>query len=215
MTIQSQSQNKKKVLLTGGNGDLAKAIYNSLCSNYEVYLPLRDELDVSSKQSVELYFEDKQFDIVINLAGTLYSSRILDSDPELWIRDINVNLIGTYLVSRAALLTNKSTHIINISSTAGFNSYADWTSYCASKAGVLRLSEGLVKDGFKVNTLCPGAIETKIRDGLNIANNNVMSIEEGIEPILNCINEEFSVGSIVFYRKNELKILDNIDHYYQ
>lgn len=197
----------KTILITGGSGDLATAIKNTLKDSFKVFTPSRDELDVSSVKSVQNFFDKKQFDIVINNAGTLYSSLVVESDPELWIRDINVNLIGTYLVSRYALSNNKNTRLINISSTAAYSSYKDWTSYCASKAGVLKLSEGLSLDGYEVITLCPGAIETKIRKGLNIPNKNVMSVDEGVKPIIDAIWGKYESGNIIFYRKNELKIL--------
>ncbi|WP_297481039.1 SDR family oxidoreductase [uncultured Photobacterium sp.] len=199
----------KKILITGGNGDLAKMLIKQLSDSYIIEAPLRDELDVTSINSVDQFFKNREFDIVINSAGTLYSSTIIDSDPELWIKDINVNLIGTYLVTRSALLKNKDTLIINISSTAAFNSYNDWTSYCSSKAGVIKISQGLQKDNYNVVTLCPGAIDTKLRDGLSIINSNVMTLEEGTAPIIKAIALEYNNGDIIFYRKNMLEINPN------
>ena len=176
-----------------------------------VYLPSRDELDVTCLVSVESYFEDKKFDVVINCAGTLYSSLVVDSEPSKWVEDINVNLIGTYLIARATLRSNRRARIINISSTAAFNSYRDWTSYCAAKAGVLKLSLGLAKDGYDVVTLCPGAIDTKLRDGLNIENPNVMTISEGVAPIISAIHGEYNSGDVILYRKNELRIIKEFE----
>ncbi|MEZ9539104.1 SDR family NAD(P)-dependent oxidoreductase [Shewanella sp. 10N.286.51.B8] len=194
------------VLITGGNGDLAKSIAKNLVSlGYCVLSPERDQLDVTDALSVENYFKDREFDIVINAAGTLYSSLIADSDPSEWIKDIQVNLIGTYLICRQAVVANKKTAIFNIASTAAFNSYPDWTSYCASKAGVVTLSKGMHKDGYNVCVICPGAIETKIRKNLKINNTNVLSIAEGVKPIIDAIvNKKF--GEVVIYRKNEYRV---------
>lgn len=201
----------KKVLVTGGNGDIAKAISENLNQNYIVETPERNELDVSSIESVDSFFSNRSFDIVINNAGTLYSSTVVDSDPHLWIRDINVNLIGTYLVSRASVRKNKMVRVINISSTAAFNSYLDWTSYCASKAGVLKLSMGMVKDGYDVVTICPGAIDTKLRDELDIVNPNVMTVSEGIKPIIEAVEGVYESGNVIFYRKGEKRLIENSD----
>lgn len=198
-----------RILLTG-NGDLAKALYKELNQYHDVLIPSRKELDVTSQSSVRDYFSLNSADVVVNLAGTLYSSLIKDSVPELWIKDIEVNLIGTYLVCRYALENNQGVKIVNISSTAAYNSYKDWTSYCASKSGVIKISNGLAIEGYDVVTLCPGAIDTKIRIGLNIVNNNVMSISEGVSPIINAILGNYQSGDIVFYRKNELKIIREI-----
>ncbi|EGR0621382.1 SDR family oxidoreductase [Vibrio parahaemolyticus] len=210
MSIQFQNQNKIRVLITGGNGDIAQKLSELLdYAIYETHLPQKNELDVRSKSSVEEYFHKQgdKFDIVVNAAGTLYSAHVVGSDPDRWINDINVNLIGTYLVSKYALESNPSCKIINVSSTAGFNSYKDWTSYCAAKAGVLRLSGGLYKDSFDVITACPGAIQTKIRKNINIENPNVMTLEEGVMPILDIVKGSYESGDIVFYRKGQLKVI--------
>jgi len=194
----------KTILITGGDGDIASTLAKRLANDFNIYIPNKKDLDVSDVISVDSYMGDKKFDIVINTAGVLYSSLLVDSDPYLWIRDINVNLIGTYLVTRRAILNYKHSRIINISSTAAYESYKDWTSYCASKSGVLKLSGGLVKNGFDVVVLCPGAIDTKLRKGLTINNPNVMDLDEGIAPIIDAINGRYSSGDIVFYRKNNL-----------
>ncbi|CAM4280098.1 SDR family NAD(P)-dependent oxidoreductase [Vibrio agarivorans] len=209
MNIRSQSQNKIQVLITGGNGDIAKALKAALIvsQDYDIHTPSRTELDVTLIDSVKTYFQKRHFDIVINAAGTLYSARIEESDPELWIKDINVNLIGVYLCCKFTLAQNNETRVINIASTAAYNAYKDWTSYCASKAGVLKLSGGLVHDGYDVVAMCPGAIDTKIRQKLTISNNNVMSIEEGIAPILRAVKGQYESGDIVFYRKGVEQVL--------
>lgn len=198
----------KSILITGGKGDISSSLKDVLFNSYIVSNPSKEELDVSSIESVDEYFKGKCFDIVINSAGTLYSSLTLDSDPYLWIRDINVNLIGTYLVSRKALRNNEKCLIINISSTAAFNAYSDWTSYCASKAGVLKFSEGLYKDGFNVITLCPGAINTQLRSKLCINNKNVMTIDEGIKPIIDTVEGVYDSGDFLFYRKDFFEKID-------
>ena len=208
MNTQSQSLRKSNLLITGGHSDLAKYLVTVLNEKFKIYSPSRDEMDVTSISSVSNYVLGKNFDVVINAAGTLYSSDVIDSEPEKWIRDINVNLIGTYLVCRALLQKNPKCRILNIASTAGFNCYQDWTSYCASKAGVIKLSGGLFKNGFDVITLCPGAIATKLRNNLKISNQNVMTIHEGCEPIIDALYSKYKSGDVILYRKNNLKVVD-------
>lgn len=197
---------KPNLLITGGQGDLSQALAARLADQYQVFTPGRAELDVSNQDSVDNYFSDKTFDVVINNAGTLYSSLIADSDPQKWINDINSSLIGSYLICRAAIIKHTKVKIINVASTAAYASYKDWSSYCCAKAGVLRLSECLLKDDYEVYCVCPGAIDTKIRDGLNIPNNNVMTLEEGAQPFIDILAGKYSVGDVIFYRKNELII---------
>ena len=201
----------KTIVLTG-QGDIAKKIADNLDKKkYKIYNPSKIELDVTEYDSVVNYFSTiDNVDVVVNLAGTLYSSSIIESDVKSWIKDIEVNLIGTYLVCRENIIKNTKVNIINISSTAAYNSYFDWSSYCASKSGVIKISNALYLDGYKVVTLCPGAIETKLRNGLNINNPNVMSIEEGVEPIIKAIEGGYSNGDIVLYRKNEFKVFREV-----
>ncbi|HEA3083634.1 TPA: SDR family oxidoreductase [Aeromonas dhakensis] len=197
------------VLITGGNGDLAKyvSVRLSQLADYRVDTPSRAELDVTSPESVERYFTGHHFDVVVNCAGSLYSSLVVESDPALWINDIQTNLIGSYLVTRMALKSNPQCRIVNIASTAAFNAYKDWTSYCAAKAGVIKLTQGLAKDGYNIVAICPGAIDTKLRGKLSIDNPNVMSIEEGSAPIINSIiTKDYLPGDIIFYRKGSLSI---------
>lgn len=197
------------VLITGGNGDVAKQVAKTLTtlSGYHVFSPARVELDVTNQESVAHFFAKHHLDIVVNCAGSLYSSLVTESDPVQWINDIQTNLIGTYLVTRMALIKNKQCRVVNIASTAAFNAYKDWTSYCAAKAGVIKLTQGLHKDGYNVVAICPGAIATKLRGGLVINNPNVMTLDEGVAPIILAItSNEYQAGDIVFYRKGSLQI---------
>ncbi|PMK81680.1 clavaldehyde dehydrogenase [Vibrio cyclitrophicus] len=199
-----------RVLLTGA-GDIANALEEKLKDEYFFLNPTKGELDVADKSSVSAYFKKiGSIDVVVNLAGTLYSSSIIESDTESWIRDINVNLVGTYLVNRESIMSNPNVKIINVSSTAAYNSYFDWSSYCASKAGVIKISNALAIEGYDVTTLCPGAIDTKIRNGLSINNTNVMSIEESLVPVINALKGKYQSGDIILYRKNELKTIREI-----
>jgi NAD(P)-dependent dehydrogenase (short-subunit alcohol dehydrogenase family) len=195
---------KPNLLITGGQGDLSQALKSKLNEQYNVYAPSRHELDVSNEEHVKQYFIDKTFDIVINNAGTLYSSLIADSQPSKWINDINSSLIGTYLVCRFAIEKNPKLILINVASTAAYSAYKDWSSYCCAKAGVLTLSKSLFNDNYTVYCLCPGAIDTKIRDGLNIPNNNVMTLDEGAQPFMDVLSGKYQSGDIIFYRKGEL-----------
>ena len=192
-----------KILITGGAGDWAQDFKSKYKSQFNITTTNRVELDVTDPMSVDNYFKERSFDVVINNAGCIHPKRILEADPHLWINDINVNLIGTFLVTKSALSVNKKTVIINISSTAGFNSYPDWSSYCASKAGVITLSKSLAKDGFTVYCLCPGAIDTKFRDNLNLSNDNAMECAELSTYVTKILENKYTSGDVLFIRKNE------------
>ena len=196
----------QKILITGGQGDIAKAISRAFRTLYEVDSPSSKQLDVTDNESIKEYLKDKQVDILINNAGTIHPKRILDSDESLWERDIKVNLIGPYLMSKKVLTKNPQALIINISSTAAFNAYPDWSSYCASKAGLVTLTKCLANDGFKAFVLCPGAILTKLRDGLGLSNDNAMTADMFVEQVEKVVNGQYVSGDVIFFRKNELVI---------
>jgi 3-oxoacyl-[acyl-carrier protein] reductase len=199
----------KSILITGGGGDWAQSFYKQFKDKFKVYTPNRTELDITSESSVDCYFENNSFDIVINNAGSIHPKRILESDTKLWINDIQVNLIGTYLTSKAALGKNDKTTIINISSTAAFNAYPDWSSYCASKAGVVTLSKSLAKDGFESYCLCPGAIMTKFRDKFDLPNDNILTCDDLTKHVIDILDGKYTTGDILFFRKGEFILNPN------
>lgn len=194
------------MLVTGGKGDLGQAIAKHFCGQMLVYSPGSSELDVSDKEKVSEYMKNKNVDILINNAGTIHPKAILDSDEEQWERDIKVNLIGTYLVTKKTLEKNPSAIIINIASTAAFNAYPNWSSYCSSKAGVVTLTKSLANDSFAAYVLCPGAIRTKFRDNLGLDNSNEMDPRMVTEQITKILSGEYNSGDVIFFRKNEIKI---------
>lgn len=197
---------KQRVLITGGTGDWAKSFKQRFCGEYDIVTPGRAELDVTDSQKVKQFFTDNSFDIVINNAGSIHPKTILEANTELWINDINVNLIGTFLVTKCALAENKDAVIINISSTAGFNHYGNWSSYCASKAAVVSFSKCIANDNFSVFCLCPGAIDTKFRDNLNLSNDNAMSCDELSDYVVDVIGGKYQSGDVLFFRKNEFRL---------
>lgn len=196
----------KKILITGGAGDWALSFKQVVTDRFEVVSPNREELDVSSKDDVENFFSDKSFDIVINNAGTIHPKRILESDDSLWIRDIEVNLIGTFLVSKYALRKNHNTVIINISSAAGFSAYPDWSSYCSSKAAVNTFTKSIAADGYQAYSICPGGFDSKFRGYFDLDNSNLMRTDDVTSYVLRAIDGEFESGSVVFFRKDDVKI---------
>lgn len=195
-----------KFLITGGKGDIAKEIINAIPAVY--YTPSSKELDVTDLESVLKYFKEYgPFDVVINNAGTIHPKRILESDEKLWVNDIMVNLVGPYYVTKHCLHQNPFAYIINIASTAAFTSYKDWSSYCASKAGLVSFTKSIAKDGFKIYGIAPGALLTDFRNSLNLSNDNALDPNSIIPFIVNIIDNQYLPGDIIFYRKGEYKII--------
>ena len=105
-------------------------------------------------------------DVLVNNAGTNGSVPVEEMPEEEWDRVVDTNLKGTFLVCKAAIPLMKRQErggrIVNISSTAGRSARVGAAAYCASKAGVLLLTQTLAlelgRDGITVNAVCPGFI---------------------------------------------------------
>ena len=108
--------------------------------------------------------------VLVNNAGVLRPTAVIDIEEEEWDRVVNVNLKGTYLCSRAVLPAMRREgwgRIVNFSSTAGKNvSTLGGAHYTAAKAGVLGFTRHLAKEeaphGITVNAVCPGLIDTEM-----------------------------------------------------
>lgn len=130
--------------------------------------------DVRDKGSVlamigSLPDEWKSIDILVNNAGNAHGMGSLDEgDTDDWDAMIDGNVKGLLYVSKGIIplmLERGKGHIVNISSIAGKQTYANGAVYCASKAAVEVLSEGmrleLTQHGIKVTNVAPGAVETE------------------------------------------------------
>jgi NAD(P)-dependent dehydrogenase (short-subunit alcohol dehydrogenase family) len=108
--------------------------------------------------------------ILVNNAGILRPTAVIDIEEDEWDLVVSVNLRGTYLCSRAALPTMREAgwgRIVNFSSTAGKNvSTVGGAHYTAAKAGILGFTRHLAKEeagyGITVNSVCPGLIDTEM-----------------------------------------------------
>ncbi len=115
--------------------------------------------------------------ILINNAGVLRPTPVIDIEEDEWDFVVGVNLKGTYLCSRAALPSMRAEgwgRIVNFSSTAGKNvSTVGGAHYTAAKAGILGFTRHLAKEeagyGITVNSVCPGLIDTEmVRDTISV-----------------------------------------------
>jgi 3-oxoacyl-[acyl-carrier protein] reductase len=152
--------------------------------------------DVSRREAVRLLVERVlaefgRIDILVNNAGTLARVGVEETTDELWDRDINTTLRGTFYCIQAVLphmKARRSGKIVNISSVSGkiggVASKAPGSSrgrsgpaYAAAKAGVLALTKWVAKDvgrdGIYVNAIAPGGVETEMTRGFDYGVDNI------------------------------------------
>ena len=108
-------------------------------------------------------------DILVNNAGAAESSPFDRTTVDTWRAVLEVNLTGTFLVSREvlpAMVERGWGRIVSIASTAGLKGYAYVATYCAAKHGVVGMTRSLAlevaRSGVTVNAVCPGYTETEL-----------------------------------------------------
>lgn len=129
--------------------------------------------DVTNRPQVQQMIETVEdrlgpVDILINNAGVLRPTKIVDISEDEWDFVVDVNLKGTFLCSQAVIPRMRERgwgRIVNLSSTAGKNvSTMGGAHYTAAKAGILGLTRHtaseVAADGITVNAVCPGLIDT-------------------------------------------------------
>lgn len=137
-------------------------------------LPLpADVTDPSDVAEVVARVEDElgPISVHVNNAGTFsYIGPLWEADPDRWFRDVRVNLYGSFLCCRAVvarMVARGAGYVINVVSSGGVGDPHPYsTSYASSKAGLMRLTEGLAKEaephGVKVFALAPPAVLTEM-----------------------------------------------------
>lgn len=146
--------------------------------NYNVEV-LTIKCDISKEEEVENMVNSVVdsfggIDILVNNASVSRDSLLLDKNIKEFKRVIDVNLIGTYLVSKYVgkiMLEQKKGKIINISSTNAIDTYyPESCDYDASKAGIISLTHNFAREFapfISVNCICPGWVKTDMNKDLS------------------------------------------------
>lgn len=192
---------KKVAFITGGNRGIGRKIAQTLAQNgYDIAINYRsEEEDIQGvKQDVEecgskcfavqgdvSNFEDCQrcvkeiieeygrIDVLVNNAGITRDCLIMRMKEEDFKQVIDVNLIGTFNVTKNVIpymVKAREGRIISISSVVGISGNAGQANYSASKAGIIGFTKSLAKElasrNILVNAVAPGFIQTTMTDVL-------------------------------------------------
>ncbi|WP_162416626.1 SDR family oxidoreductase [Cyclobacterium roseum] len=146
-------------------------------------------------------------DVLINNAGLMPLSFVEKLKTDEWEKMVDVNIKGV-LNGVAAVLptmrTNKSGHIINISSSAAHNYFPGGAIYCATKVAVKMFSEGLRKElaplyGINVTSIEPGAVNTNLFE--TITDDDIKEKLKGMKDMTTLEAED--IANAIFYALNQ------------
>ena len=132
--------------------------------------------DVSKREDVQRAVQTtishfNVVDILINNAGTQILKPLHAMPEESWDIVVDTNLKGTYLFSKYVLpymMKQKQGVMINIASNLGLQGVDTFSTYSASKGGIIALTKGTAIEyaryGIRINCICPGSIQTPLQN---------------------------------------------------
>jgi 3-oxoacyl-[acyl-carrier protein] reductase len=144
--------------------------------------------DVSDYASVEALVRETEklhgpVDTLINNAGVIEPiAMIVDSDPAVWARNIEINLTGAYNPIRALLpkmIEAGGGTIVNVSSGAAMRPLDGWSAYCSGKAGLAMLTRAVMLEntanGIRIFGFQPGTTDTDMQVAIRASGINMVS----------------------------------------
>ena len=150
----------KKLIVFGGTGGLGQKLIPFLEKKYDVTPVGSKDVDITSFSEVQKYYNDNEFDIVLNMIGSKYDvflSKIKTSDQEDINKMIDVNIKGNINIVSSCLpkmIEMKYGRIISISSVFSELNVPKNSIYCASKAFVDRFISNANKENVKFGITC-------------------------------------------------------------
>lgn len=150
----------KKMIVFGATGGLGKQLIPFLQQKYEVIPMGSKDLDITSFEDVKKFFDNIDYDIILNMSGVKYDqflSKITSEDIIEINKMIDVNVKGNINIISSALpklIEKKYGRIISISSVFAELSVPKNSIYCASKAFVDRLVSTANKENVKYGVTC-------------------------------------------------------------
>ena len=189
------AENGDRLILTGRNGQRLDEIRKELTEKGRDVLTLAFDVrdrEQATKSIEELPAEWREIDVLVNNAGLA-----LGLEPEYegnlddWETMIDTNVKGLLTMTRLVvpgMVERNRGHIINVGSVAGDAAYAGGNVYCATKAAVKALSDGLRIDvantAVRVTNLKPGLVETNFSNvRFHGDNERAATVYKGIKPL--------------------------------
>jgi 3-oxoacyl-[acyl-carrier protein] reductase len=212
VTIALAQEGVNVILLARTQSDIDEVAKEVKALGVKSFALTADVADINSVNNAveKALAEFKSIDILINNAGIAAFGNFLELEPAAWERIIQVNLMGTYYVTRAVLpnmIERQTGDIINISSTAGLNGNALTSAYSASKFAVLGLTDSLMqevrKHNIRVTALTPSTVATDMAKELKLTDGNPDKVMQS-EDIAELIIAQLKLNRRVFIKNSSI-----------
>lgn len=229
---------KKNALITGAAKGIGKSIALDLArSGYNIiatYNTSKEEiknlekkieaigvkftsykLDISNSNEVTNFCKTiknnfDKIDVLVNNAALSLDNSFLDKTKEEFLKVLEVNLIGPFLIIQGLYNLFSDSKIINIASTDGINTYSKLNmDYSASKAGLINLTKSLALEleNAKIYAICPNWVNTESIREMNpeylkselerIGQKKLLEVSEVSSKVIEIIENEIPTGSII------------------
>jgi NAD(P)-dependent dehydrogenase (short-subunit alcohol dehydrogenase family) len=173
-----------KVVASDRNPEKLDALITEVPAGLTVSTVVGDISKLADVRNMFAYAQETfgQLDIVVNNAGVMDKLQpIGEVDDEMFERVMNINLKGTFYMTREAVRVFEPKGkgvIVNIASVAGLEGGRAGAVYTASKHGIIGLTKNTgysyAKSGIRCNAIAPGAMNTNIMGGINFENLGIM-----------------------------------------
>ena len=130
-----------------------------------------------------------RLDVLVNSAGVGVGGNVEQLTPKQWDLQLNVNLRGAFLVTRAAIPQLRSSRglVVNLASIAGTVPVPGLAAYGAAKAALISLTHSLNRelegDGVRLCAICPGFVDTPMASWTGIPSDEMIQPEDCAEVV--------------------------------
>ena len=163
-TIEEFASNGYDVIINYNTSEsIALNLYNKIKEKYDINVYL-EKFDITNELEVKNIFNKYKIDILINNAAISIDSNIEEKDKNSFMKVLEVNIFGTFLMIKTFIQSNKEGVIVNVSSTDAIDTYNILSiDYSASKAAILNMTKNMANNynSFKICAICPNWVNTE------------------------------------------------------
>lgn len=173
----------------------------------------KEECDVRDDKQIRKTIKKYNPDVIVNCAGISHVQVVKDSNIDFWKEELEVNLLGSYLIARESISTSIFRPMIFIASVAGMYGKPEHSGYSASKSGVISFVQSLGLEGYNAYSISPGRVDTKMRekDYPGEDRRTRLTTLQVAEIVKECIEQKYTPGDNIIIRKRGFRKLKRID----